>query len=427
MFEQGNYQKYLDIMSEELVPALGCTEPISVAYGAALARKYLGAFPTKMVIKSSGNIIKNAKSVVVPNTGGLKGMQASMLAGLVGGNADLELEVLSEMTPEQIVKINELMNTGLIEIEKLDTPITLHTITYATDGEKEVEVEIQHLHTNVVRVTVDGEDVVSNMVDAAEFAKSQTDRSILTIDQILDFVEIAKYEDYKDLLELQVKNNMEIAQEGLDHDYGINVGRTILKYGEGSLESKVKGMTAAGSDARMNGCTMPVVTNSGSGNQGMTCSIPVIVYAREKGYSHEKMMKSLLLSNLVTIHIKTGLTRLSCFCGAVVASSGSAAGFAYLEDLSREQIKMAIANVLGNVSGIVCDGAKESCPSKMSSAIDSAFQALYLARDNHVFTHGCGFVEEDIEATIKNVGTLGRVGMKETDTVILDIMTQIEN
>ena len=427
MFKQENYQLYLNIMAEELVPALGCTEPISVAYGAALARKYLGAFPKKMVIKSSGNIIKNAKSVVVPNTGGLKGMQASMLAGLVGGDSDLGLEVLSKITEDQIKEIHSLMNTGLIEIEKLVTPITLHTITYATDGKNEVEVEIQHMHTNVVRVSVNGEDVISNAADADAFASSMTDRSILSIDQILDFIEIAKYDDYKDLLELQIKNNIAIAEEGLKNDYGINVGSTIIKYGNGSLEAKVKGTTAAGSDARMSGSTMPVVTNSGSGNQGMTCSIPVIIYAQEKGYPREKMLKALLLANLVTIHVKTGLTRLSCFCGAIVASSGSAAGFAYLEDLSRDQIKMAITNVLGNVSGIVCDGAKESCPSKIASGIDAAFQALYLARDNEVFTHGCGYVEKDVEATIRNVGILGRVGMKETDSVILDIMTNIEN
>lgn len=425
MFKQENYQNYLEILKEELVPALGCTEPISVAYGAALAAQYLENFPTKIIIKSSGNIIKNAKSVVVPNTGGLKGMQASLLAGLVGGDASLGLEVLSKITPEQIIKINELMNTGLAEIEKLDTPTTLHTITYATDGKDEVEVEIKDSHTNVVRISVNGENVLAT--DSASSTKKVTDRSILSVDQILDFVEIAKYDDYKDLLELQIKNNINIAEEGLAHDYGINVGRTIIKYGHGSLESKVKGMTAAGSDARMNGCTMPVVTNSGSGNQGMTCSIPIVIYAREKGIDDAKMMKALLLSNLITIHIKTGLTKLSCYCGAIVAASGSAAGFVYLENGNRDQIKMAITNVLGNVSGVVCDGAKESCPSKMASGIDAAFQGLYLALDNEVFTHGCGFVEGDIEQTIINVGTLGRVGMKETDSVILDIMTNIKN
>lgn len=426
MFKQENYDNYLAILSEELVPALGCTEPISVAYGAALARKHLNAFPTKMIIKSSGNIIKNAKSVVVPNTGGLKGMQASLLAGLVGGDADLKLEVLKNITPQQIEEINSLMNTGLVEIQTLDTPITLHTITYATDGKNEVEVEIQKSHTNVVRISVNKEDVFKlDQNDTS--ATKETDRSILSIDQILDFVEIAKPEDYKGLIELQIQNNMAIAEEGLNNNYGVNVGKTLIKYGHGSLESKVKGYTAAGSDARMNGCTMPVVTNSGSGNQGMTASIPVIVYARELNYPYEKMLKALLLSNLVTIHVKTGLTKLSCYCGAVVAASASAAGMAYLEGLNNEQIKMAITNVLGNVSGIFCDGAKESCPSKMASGIDAAFQALYLAKDSLVYTHGCGFVERDIEATIRNVGILGREGMKETDKKILEVMTNIKN
>ncbi|MEG0364960.1 MAG: L-serine ammonia-lyase, iron-sulfur-dependent, subunit alpha [Erysipelotrichales bacterium] len=425
MFKMENYDKYIKILEEELIPALGCTEPISVAYGAAKAKEYLDEFPTKVIIKSSGNIIKNAKSVVVPNTGGLKGMQASLLAGLVGGDASLGLEVLSVVSEDQIKEINALMNTGLCEIQHLDTPTTLHTITYATDGKKEVEVEIKESHTNIVRISVDGEDVYKK--DAQAQADYKTDRSILSVDQIIDFVEIANYDDYKDLLENQIKSNIEIAQEGIENEYGANVGSTLLKYGNGSIESIVSGTTAAGSDARMNGCTMPVVTNSGSGNQGMTCSIPVIVYAREKGYDDIKMKKALLLSNLITIHVKTGLTKLSCYCGAIVAGSGSAAGFAYLEDLSRDQIKMAITNVLGNLSGVVCDGAKESCASKIASSVDAAFQALYLARDNQVFGHGCGIVEGDIEATIKNVGTLGRVGMKETDEIILDIMTNIEN
>ncbi|WP_423364279.1 serine dehydratase subunit alpha family protein [Mycoplasma sp. P36-A1] len=427
MFKQENYNAYLQILKEELVPALGCTEPIAVAFGAALARKYLESFPTEMTIKSSGNIIKNAKSVVVPNTGGLKGMQASMLAGLVGGEPDLGLEVLSKMTEENIKEVNELMNTGLINVEKLDTPTTLHMIISASDGTNNVEVEIKHMHTNVVRITLNGKDIVKQDVDDAAFASSMTDRSILTVDQILDFVEIAKYDDYKDLLELQMANNIAIGEEGLTNDYGVSVGKTLIKYGDNNIETKVKAMTAAGSDARMAGSTMPVVTNSGSGNQGMTCSIPVIVYAKENGYDHAKMMKALLLSNLITIHVKTGITRLSCYCGAVVAASGSAAGIMYLDGGSREQIKKAITNVLGNVSGIICDGAKESCPSKISSALDAAFQAVNLAKDNLVFTHGCGIVEDDIEHTIKNVGILGKVGMKETDAVILDIMTGIEN
>lgn len=427
MFKQENYDKYLNILEEELVPALGCTEPISVAYGAALANKYLDNFPTKISIKSSGNIIKNAKSVIVPNTGGLKGMQASLLAGVVGGDADLELEVLTPITKENIEKIHSLMNTGLVEIQQLDTPSTLHTITTLTDGEKEVEVEIRYEHTNVVRITVDGEDVLKVDVDEENYSSHITDRSILTVDQILDFVEIAKLEDYQDILELQIENNIAIAEEGLEHEWGMNVGSSIIKYGHGTLESIVTGYAAAGSDARMSGCTLPVVTNSGSGNNGMACSIPVVVYAREKGYSYEEMMKALLLSNLITIHVKTGLTRLSCYCGAVIAGSGSAAGMAYLDGLSRKQIKYAIINVLGNISGIICDGAKESCASKIASSIDAAFQGLNLAREDKVYSHGCGIVEDDVEATIENIGELGRVGMKGTDETILDIMTHISN
>lgn len=427
MFKQANYQKYLDILQEELVPALGCTEPIAVAYGAALAKKYLEGDVKLLTIKSSGNIIKNAKSVVVPNTGGLKGMQASLLAGLVGGNPDLKLEVLANITPADIKKINSLMNTGLTKIEQLKTPCTLHMIVVAENDKHHVEVEIKDLHTNVVRISVDGKDVDLEETASAAADNQMTDRSILSIDQILAFVETAKLADYQELLDLQIKNNMAIAKEGLENDWGINVGKSIIEAGNNSLESKIKGYSAAGSDARMNGCTMPVVTNSGSGNQGMTCSVPVIVYAEENNIDYEKMMKALLLSNLVTIHIKTGITRLSCYCGAVVAASGSAAGITYLKDGTAEQIKMAITNVLGNVSGIVCDGAKESCPAKIASGIDAALQAINLAMQDRVYSHGCGIVEGDIEQTIKNVGILGKTGMKETDNVILDIMTSISN
>jgi L-cysteine desulfidase len=427
MFKQANYQKYLDILQEELVPALGCTEPIAVAYGAALAKKYLKDDVKLLTIKSSGNIIKNAKSVVVPNTGGLKGMQASLLAGLVGGDPDLKLEVLANITPADIKKINSLMNTGLTKIEQLKTPCTLHMIVVAQNDQHNVEVEIKDLHTNVVRISIDGQNLDLDETTSSAAENQMTDRSILSIDQILDFVEVAKLADYQTLLDLQVKDNMAIAKEGLKNEWGINVGKSIIESGNNSLESKIKGYSAAGSDARMNGCTMPVVTNSGSGNQGMTCSVPVIVYAEENSIDYEKMMKALLLSNLVTIHIKTGITRLSCYCGAVVAASGSAAGITYLKDGTPEQIKMAITNVLGNVSGIVCDGAKESCPAKIASGIDAALQAINLAMQDRVYSHGCGIVEEDIEQTIKNVGILGKTGMKETDNVILDIMTSISN
>jgi len=426
MFNQVHYQDYLNILKEELIPAQGCTEPIAVAYGAALAKQYLGCMPEHASIQASGNIIKNAKSVVVPNTGGLKGMQAAIIAGLVGGNADLGLEVLTQITADDIKEINTLMNTGLVKVEQLDTPTTLHFIVQANAGDKEVQVEIKYAHTNVVRVSENGKDIfVSDNED--DYASSLTDRSILSIAQILDFVEEAKLEDYKELLDLQIQYNMAIADEGLNNEYGINVGKSLIDFGNGSLESKVKGYTAAGSDARMAGCSLPVVTNSGSGNQGMTCSIPVITYAREKGIDYDTMMKALLLSNLVTIHIKTGLTRLSCYCGAVVAASGAAAGMVYLDGGSPQQIEMAIANVLGDLSGVVCDGAKESCATKIASSVDAAIMGKNLASQNKVYGHGCGIVEDDIEATIANVGKLGAVGMKETDQVILDIMTNINN
>lgn len=427
MFDMTNYQDYLNILKEELIPAMGCTEPIAVAYICALAKSELNEMPKSLKLLSSGNIIKNAKSVVVPNTGGLKGMRASILAGLIGGDSSLGLEVLSKINQDDITEINKMIDTDSIVIERLETPTTLHLIVIASSENHTVEIEIKNQHTNVVRITKDGIDQTIDHCSNEVQSEKITDRSILSVDKVLEFVEIAKIEDYKDLLDLQIKYNIEIANEGLNNIYGANVGKTILKYGNGSVESKVKAMTAAGSDARMNGSTMPVVTNSGSGNQGMTCSIPVITYAKEINATDEKLYRALLLSNMITIHIKTGLTRLSCYCGAVVAACGASAGIMYLDNGSNEQIKMAITNTLGNVSGIICDGAKESCPSKIATSIDAALQAKYLATDDQVFSHGCGIVENDVEATIRNVGIVGRVGMKNTDDTILEIMTNIKN
>lgn len=426
MNNQEYYKEYIKILEEELVVAQGCTEPIAVAYATALATEGLKGACSKIKIMSSGNIIKNAKSVVVPNTNGLKGMQASALAGMVGGKSKLGLEVLSDITREDIVEINKLISKDIVTINKLDTPITLHLIVKVYNEQHSCEVELKHMHTNVTRLSIDGVDQIISQCDENSFNTPHTDRSILSVSRIIDFVENADIEDYRKLLEQQIIHNIAIAKEGLLNDYGVGVGKSILASNQ-TLENKIKAYAAAGSDARMSGSTLPVVTNSGSGNQGMTCSIPVIIMAQEMNVSSEKMLKALLLSNLITIHIKTGITRLSSYCGAIVAATGSAAGFAYLNDATTVQIENTITNILGNISGVICDGAKESCPSKIASGLDAAFQAWYLAKQNKVYSHGCGIVNNNIEKTIINVGILGSVGMKETDQVILDIMTGIKN
>lgn len=420
--DKNKYKAYIDILKEELLPATGCTEPIAIAYATAKAREVLGCFPEKIVVRCSGNIIKNAKSVTVPNTGSLKGIKAAALAGLVGGDASREMQVLESIKPLDIEKVKELMDTDVCNVEIIENDANLHIIVEATNEDHDAMVEIIHTHTNISRMEKDGQVIFEKEYGRDDFNAPLSDRSILNVKDIYEFANDVNIEDVEELLNRQIEYNLDIAMEGLNSNYGANVGRMLLKFYGDDIFTKIKAYASAGSDARMGGCSMPVVTNSGSGNQGMTVSLPIIIYAQEKGIEKEKMYRALVLANLISIHQKTGIGRLSAYCGAVSAACGSGTGITYLEDGTLEQIEKTITNTLANVSGIVCDGAKASCAAKIASSIDAAIMAHFLAMSDVAFDVDSGIVKETVEETISAVGRLGRDGMRETDIEVLKIM-----
>lgn len=418
--------QFIAILQEELVPALGCTEPIAIAYAGAHARALLGNIPDRVCIKSSGNIIKNVKSVTVPNSGNMKGIPAAAAIGIIGGNPDKGLEVLADITESDIARTKEFLEKIPCKVSLLDTVASLHFIVEVFAGADSASVETIHQHTNIVRTTKNGKDVLSVPFDPASANAALTDRSGLSVKKILEFADTIDLDRVRPILERQIDYNTRIAQEGLEHRYGINAGANLLKAAEAeqavTVKIRAQAVAAAGSDARMSGCTLPVVTNSGSGNQGLTASLPVIVFAEEKKLSHDRLLRGLLVSNLIAIHQKTRIGRLSAYCGAVSAGCGSGAAVTYLSGGSYEQVCETITNTLAVVSGIVCDGAKPSCASKIASSVDAALNAHYLAMQNRVFEPGEGIVKGDIEKTIAGVGAVAADGMRETDKVILRIM-----
>ena len=418
--------QFIAILQEELVPALGCTEPIAIAYAGAHARALLGKIPDRVCIKSSGNIIKNVKSVTVPNSGNMKGIPAAAAIGIIGGNPDKGLEVLADITESDIASTKEFLEKIPCKVSLLDTVASLHFIVEVFAGSDSASVEIIHQHTNIVRTTKNGKEVLSVPFDPASANAALTDRSGLSVKKILEFADTIDLDRVRPILERQIDYNTRIAQEGLEHRYGINAGANLLKAAEAeqavTLKIRAQAAAAAGSDARMSGCTLPVVTNSGSGNQGLTASLPVIVFAEEKKLPHDKLLRGLLVSNLIAIHQKTRIGRLSAYCGAVSAGCGSGAAVTYLSGGSYEQVCATITNTLAVVSGIVCDGAKPSCASKIATSVDAALNAHYLAMQNRVFEPGEGIVKGNIEKTIAGVGAVAADGMRETDKVILHIM-----
>jgi UPF0597 protein TDE_2144 len=420
--------QFIAILQEELVPALGCTEPIAIAYAGAHARALLGKIPDRVCIKSSGNIIKNVKSVTVPNSGNMKGIPAAAAIGIIGGNPDKGLEVLADITEADIIRTKEFLEQVSCKVSLLDTVASLHFIVEVFGGADSASVEIIHQHTNIVRTTKNGKEVMSVPFDPASANAALTDRSGLSVKKILAFADTIDLNRVRPILERQIEYNTRIAQEGLEHRYGINAGANLLKAAEAeravTVKIRAQAAAAAGSDARMSGCTLPVVTNSGSGNQGLTASLPVIVFAEEKKLPHDRLLRGLLVSNLIAIHQKTRIGRLSAYCGAVSAACGSGAAVTYLSGGSYEQVCETITNTLAVVSGIVCDGAKPSCASKIASSVDAALNAHYLAMQNRVFQAGEGIVKGDIEKTIAGVGSVAADGMRETDKVILRIMVE---
>ena len=416
------YQAYLQILREELVPAMGCTEPIALAYGAAVARRKLGCLPDAVSVQVSGNLVKNVKSVIVPNTGGLKGIPAAVTAGLVAGDPDRVLEVISVVTEEQKAEMADFLSTHPIQVHLADTPLTFDYTVTLTGGGHTVTLRIANYHTNIVLLEKDGVREIDQPVEG-EQETALTDRSVLTIKDIVDFADCVDVDDLRPMLDPQIQYNMAIAEEGLLHAYGSNVGKVLMST-EASLERRARAKAAAGSDARMNGCEMPVVIVSGSGNQGITASVPVIEYARSLGIPEERMYRALAVSDLCTIHQKTYIGRLSAFCGAVSAGAGAGAGICYLLGGGYDQVKHTIVNALAFHSGVVCDGAKSSCAAKISMAVEAGIFGYQMYQNGQQFHTGDGIISDTVEHTIQNVGELGRQGMRETDHVILDLMTR---
>lgn len=414
------YGLYLQILKEELIPAMGCTEPIAMAYAAAKARAVLGALPEKVDIVISGNIIKNVKSVVVPNTGGLKGIAAAVAVGIAVGNADKQLEVVADVKEEEVHLVSEFMESCEMTVQKSQSPKLLDIDLTLYKGSDYVRLRITDFHTNIMYIEKNGEILLDKGM--GEDASCETDRSVLNVREIVEFAECVELSDVSEMLEKQIEYNYAISEEGLRGDYGAAIGKTLLATRGDDIRNKARAQAAAGSDARMSGCELPVVIVSGSGNQGMTTSLPVIVYAKEMGASHEKLLRALVVANLITIHQKTPIGRLSAFCGAVSAGCGAAAGVAWLVDGSVEAVSATIVNALGMISGTVCDGAKPSCATKIASAVEAGLLGFDLYLNGHGLKGGDGIIKADVEKTIQSVGQLAREGMRQTDSEILDIM-----
>lgn len=431
------YQTYVNILKEELIPAFGCTEPIALAYAAAKARQTLGALPDRVLLQVSGSIIKNVKSVIVPNTGHLKGMPAAAAAGIIAGAPDRELEVISQVPEEKIKEIRAFLENVRIDVEHIDNGHVFDIIvTEYKDGHSS-RVRILDTHTNIVLIEKDGSILYEaaaetpdaereNAADASHAPDgkddSSTDRALLNMEDIWDFITTVDIADISGILDRQIRYNSAIAEEGLRGDYGANIGTVLLRSCGNDIATRAKAWAAAGSDARMNGCELPVIINSGSGNQGITCSVPLIEYARELKADHETLCRALALSNLVAIHEKTGIGTLSAYCGAVSAGAGAGAGIAYLCGGDYQAVIHTVVNALAITSGIVCDGAKASCAAKIAFSVDAGILGYHMYQSGQEFKSGDGIVMKDIESTIRGIGLLGKDGMKETNNEIIRLM-----
>ena len=427
MITRQKYQDYINVLKEELIPAMGCTEPIAIAYAGAIAREHLGCLPERVEIEVSGNIIKNVKSVIVPNTGGLRGIEVAAAAGIVAGDAAKELKVISEVSTEAVAVIHKFLESTPITVNFSDSKKIFDIMITVYGNGHSAYVRICEFHTNIVEIREDDKYVLQKDI-AVEDSLGFTDRGFMNVQEIIEFADTARIEDVKDILDLQIEFNVNISEEGLAGDYGANIGKVLLKtYGTDDVKIRAKAKAAAGSDARMNGCEMPVVINSGSGNQGITASIPVIEYAKELGVSDEKRYRALLVSNLITIHLKSGIGRLSAYCGAVSAGCASGAGIAYLYGGGVDEVSHTIVNSLAITSGIICDGAKASCAAKIATAIDAGILGYHMYKEGQQFYGGDGIVSKGVENTIKNVGQLAKEGMATTDQEILKIMTKTQS
>ena len=425
---------YISLLKKELIPALGCTEPIAIALAAARARKVLGKEPDSVEIVCSGNVIKNAKSVTVPRTRGLVGIEAAAIAGIVAGDPDRDLEVLEPVQDQDLRRIKILLDNGLCRVSLAKDVENLFILAIVKAGDDVAEVTISGSHSNVARVALNGEEKLDWASNAEPLKKSDNDsasinskddersKTEMNLKEIFEFAGSVDLDNVRDIIARQVDMNMRISEEGLRGEYGASVGKTLLATRGDDLRTRAKAWAAAGSDARMSGSTLPVVINSGSGNQGITVSLPVIIYANELGVSKDRLYRALALSNLISIYLKSKIGKLSAFCGAVSAACGCGAGITFLYGVEYSEISKTIKNTLANVSGMVCDGAKPSCAAKISSAVDAAILAHDLAVNGRGFGGGEGLIDDDIEKTLANIGHLGKIGMRDTDEEILKIM-----
>ena len=419
------YQQYLNILREELKPAMGCTEPIALAYAAAKARQVLGCMPDRIKLFVSGNIIKNVKSVVVPNTGGLHGIAAAVCAGIVVGDAEKELQVISDVPKEKHGDIKAYMESVELEIQPSYSELVFDIDLLVFGEGNTVRLRIVNHHTNIVMIQKN-EELLLNLPVTESSEDHLTDKSCLSIAQIVEFADALDVEDVRDCIGKQIAYNMSIAEEGLKNNWGANVGSVILRHQGDSPAKKASAWAAAGSDARMSGCEKPVIIVSGSGNQGITASVPVAVYARELGKSEEELLKAVALSDLVTIHQKAGIGRLSAYCGAISAGCGAGAGIAYLEGGRLHAIAHTVVNAIAILSGTICDGAKPSCAAKIAAAVDAGILGYHMYLENQQFYGGDGIVTKGVDNTVRNIGILAREGMRQTDRTILEIMLSNE-
>ena len=417
------YQTYVRILHRELIPAMGCTEPIAIAYCAAMARSVLGALPDRVEITASGNIIKNVKSVVVPNTNGSKGIAAAAAIGILGGDERAQLEVIAHVSEEAKERLRDYLNTTPITVAPADSEYVLDVTVTVHHGEAYASVRAVNEHTNLVHIEKDGtvlkDKEILDIVD-----ENAPDYSLLNVKDICDFADSCDLEEVGQILERQIAYNSAIADEGMTGKYGAAIGQTLIHVYGNDVKIRAKARAAAASDARMNGCELPVIIASGSGNQGLTASLPVIEYAKEENLPKEKLLRALLVSNLITLHAKQGIGRLSAYCGAVSAGAGAGAGIAYLLTGDTATVSHTIVNALAITSGIVCDGAKSSCAAKIAASVDAGILGFEMYRNGHQFYGGDGLVVKGVENSIYNFSHLGRVGMKQTDREIIRMMTQ---
>ena len=417
--EDSLYSIYVQILKEELVMAMGCTEPIAISYACAKATQVLDHLPDRIVVKASGSIIKNVKSVIVPYTNGLKGIEVAAAAGALYGDADAKLEVLSSATREQIEELPEYVQNTNITVQHIEQGHVFDLEIHVYYEQEHASVRIVDTHTNIVQIEKNWQVIFEDKTTSLEL---KADHSALIMKQIWDFSQTVDIDDVKEILDRQITCNMAIANEGIHNSYGANIGHVILNMDSDCVKTRAKAYAAAGSDARMNGCELPVVINSGSGNQGITCCVPVVVYAKELDCTQEQLYRALVLSNLTAIYIKTGIGTLSAFCGAVSAGAAAGAGIAYLHNGTYKEIQHTIVNALAILSGTICDGAKASCAAKIASSIDAGIMGYYMYKNKQQFYAGDGIIAHSVDETIQNIGTLGSQGMLQTNDKIIEMM-----